>query len=221
MSEPSPSQQRKKIWGGSVWRWIGLVVGRLGQRTTFPMILMSGILIVVFLMWQMFSVPHQYPRPVFKVGPAGESISLILAYPNYTAGGDQGYIDVTICNEGDRTISRNVIVDFTGDDHIICMNCSEKSEVEFKDLAPGVRQTRRVSFVLNETPSFHLYWPALPPVQFSVRVTDKYGNRTVAFSDQKIYLAPFPYLRAFLRSGFVVALLTLPIEWLKKRVIPG
>jgi len=220
MNETSPFRRRKN-WIGSIWRWIRLTVGRLGQWVTLQVIFILLILNIVLPVWQIFSVPHQYPNTVLEKGPAGESISLILAYPNYTAGGDQGYIDVTICNEGDRIISRNVIVDFTGDDHIICMNCSEKSEVEFKDLAPGVRQTRRVSFVLNETPSFHLYWPALPPVQFSVRVTDKYGNRTVAFSDQKIYLAPFPYLRAFLRSGFVVALLTLPIEWLKKRVIPG
>jgi hypothetical protein len=220
MNRPSPFRRRRS-WIGSTWRWIRLTAGRLGQWVTLPVIFVLVILNIVLPMWQIFLVPHQYPNTVLEKGPASEPVSLILAYADYIAGGDQGYIDVTIFNEGDRPISRNVIVDFTGDGHVICMSCSEKNEVEFKDLMPRVRQTRRISFVLNETPSFHLYWLTLPPVQFSVKVTDEYGRITIVFPDQKIYLAPVPYLRAFLRSGFVVALLTLPIEWLKKKLVPG
>jgi hypothetical protein len=181
---------------------------------------MLGSIIIIVVLWRKFLVPHQRPSRTIELGSAKVPVSLILTYPNYIAGGDQGYIDVTMCNEGDRPISRNVVVDFHDHHHVVCMNCSEKNELEFKDLAPRVRQTWRIGFVMNETPSCHLYWSALPPVQFDVKVVDGYGNGIAVFSDQEVKLAPIPYLRTFLSSGFITALLTLPIEWLKKRLGP-
>lgn len=186
---------------------------------------LAVVLLILFFgiwVWQHYIVPHEYLRERIELDPANSPVLLILAYPKYIAGGEQGYVDVTICNEADRPISSVVVVDFSDEHHIVCMNCSETNEAEFEGLAPRVRQTWRITFVLNEAPYYYTFGSAPPPsVRFDVRVVDRHGNWVDAFSDKAIDLAPVPYLHTLLASGgvfstFYVALLILPVELLKK-----
>jgi hypothetical protein len=186
------------------------------------------VLLVLFFglsVWLMFIAPQKYAHAHFELGPAKAPIWLSLTYPRYIGGGDQGSVDVTICNEADRVISGTVIIDFS-DDYIISMGSSRTNRIEFRNLVPRERQTSRVGFILREAPSY--VWEQAPPVRFDVRVTDASGT-TAAVLDQTIEIAPFPYLRTVLVSGGVlsgalgavlVALLTVPADWLKKRLIP-
>jgi len=201
---------KQNVWVG-LWR----------RLSAWPTIIMLLVFSFGLSMWLSYIVPQEYCHEPVELEPAQIPISLSLAYPEYIAGGDQGYIDVTVRNETDRSLSSTVVVDFS-DDHVVCMACSGTNKVEFRDLLPRVKQTWRIGFVLNEAPRFYLFGPAPQPVRFGVKVMDTDGNRADAFLNRTIALAPFPYLRTALTSGGVISvviavvLTLLPNDWLKK-----
>jgi hypothetical protein len=196
-----------------------VVLSLLRKLIDWPILILLLFFLFGLWLWLTYLVPNEYPHEPIELEPANVPIWLSLTYPKYIAYGDEGYIDVTIRNEGDRTISSIAVVDFN-DDHVVCMNCSEANKVEFIDLAPHVRQTWRIGFVLNEAPRFHVSRQYPRPVCFDVIVIDTDGNRA-EFSGQAINLAPLPYLRKVLVSGGVLGgvlalLLVLPEDWLVK-----
>jgi len=186
------------------------------------------VILLTVLFWciclgLIYVYPQKYPERL----SLSSTHWLSLTYPEYIAVGDQGYMRVTISNEADRPLSSKVVIDFRDADHIVCMNCTERNEIEFKDLAPHARQTWRIGFVLNEAPSLQGF--KSPSIQFVVRVADEHGKWKNASSGQ-IYIAPLPYLRTVLVSapstsggilgGVLVLLFSLPSLWLKKGLGP-
>jgi len=180
------------------------------------------ILLLIFGVW--LYVTYVYPQWYPELRWLSSTHWLSLTYPKYIAVGDQGYIRVTVSNESDRPLSSKVVIDFSDADHIVCMNCTERNEIEFKDLAPHARQTWRVGFVLNEAPSFQGL--GRPSVQFNVRVMDAHGDWTTDPLLRQIEVAPLPHLRTILISpptisggvlgGVVALLLSLPSNLIKK-----
>jgi hypothetical protein len=201
---------KQNVWVG-LWR----------RLIAWPTIIMLLVFSFGLSLWLIYVVPQEYCHEPVELKPAKIPIFLSLTYPKYIAGGDQGYIDVTVRNETDRPLSSTVVVDFS-DDHVVCMACSGTNKVEFKDLLPRVKQTWRIVFVLNEAPRFYWSRQVPQPMRFGIKVMDVDGNKADAFLNRTIALAPFPYLRTALTSGGVIsvvialAIALLPNDWLKK-----
>ena len=118
MNDATDSQQGRETWIGSVLHhsW----GGRLQQLFTLPNMILLLVLAYVVALWFMFLEPHLcLPRKSIELDPE-VSVWLSVTYPEYIARGDRGYIEVTACNEADRSISRSVVVDFIDGDELVC-----------------------------------------------------------------------------------------------------
>jgi len=186
------------------------------KLTDWHVIVISAVLVFAVWLWLHYLVPQEHRSK--ELDPATMPVWIRLAYPEYIAVGDQGYIDVTVGNMATGPISVVVVVDFI-DGHTIQMSESETNKVEIKDLAPSGRHTSRIGFILNEAPYFYGLADAPPPVWFDVKVVDMSGSLLKVFSNQLILLAPFPHLRALQRlliPGGVITGLWTVFKWLWK-----
>jgi len=186
------------------------------ELTDWHVIVILAVLVFAVWLWLHYLVPQEHRSK--ELDPATMPVWIRLAYPEYIAVGDQGYIDVTVGNMATGPISVVVVVDFI-DGHIVQMSESETNKVEIKDLAPSGRHTSRIGFILNEAPYFYGLAEAPPPVWFDVKAVDMSGSLVNVFPNQPILLAPFPHLRALqgllMPGGVITGLLTV-LKWLWK-----
>ena len=64
-----------------------------------PAIVVLVILFFGLAVWLAFIVPQEHVFRHLELNPAKVPVSLGLTYPRYIGGGDQGSVNVTICNE--------------------------------------------------------------------------------------------------------------------------
>jgi len=182
------------------------------------------IIVLIFLtglgLWGRYLVPQENLKADLDQPVA---MMLDLTKPRYIAAGDQGLIRATMRNNTDGPISVNVIIDFDRTHYNVTFPNAQRSEIEFKELGPGVSQTIDLGFVVNDGLFFCILNRPCQPVRFDVIVTETNGDGSSmpARLHDHINLAPLPYLRRVLLSGGLLYailsfLVSIPLDWVRK-----
>jgi hypothetical protein len=166
------------------------------------------------LLGYFFLRPRNYLPPA-GCAPEIEGLSIALSYPSYIATGDEGYIDVTVINGGEREITGTVVVVFKGPISVQSA-VSESSVIEFTALKSGGRETRRVRFSLNESP----LWFSDEVVRFHLLAAVEGSEKKL--EEHIIQLAPIPYLKTgfswLMGSSFVAGLISALWDEIRRRI---
>jgi hypothetical protein len=148
--------------------------------------LILGLVSCVVLWWK-FVRPRNYDV-VFLTGDSRPGMELNISYPTYVAVGNEGRVDVTLSNDGVRSLTQTIVLVFGGP-------CTAQplptgsNVLKFERVEAGGQHTESMSFAVSEVPEAIHHGS----VSFVVRVDSMQSGRTY-----RIGLMPFPYLNTWL-----------------------